>query len=98
MKLHQAKQKIAEKYGYRSFVEAIYERTAPNCRGTVSELVNELAESYAESSSKDLQTKINKCIASINGALDSFELDNTSDVIEKSIVIGNLKEQLNLLK
>ena len=36
--------------------------------------------------------------ASIQGALDGLELDNTDDVIEKSIVIQTFKEHLQLLK
>ena len=43
------------------------------------------------------EEKIKLCIALINGALDGLELDNTSDVIEKSLVIEQLKHQLSIL-
>jgi len=38
--------------------------------------------------------KVKLCLASINGALDGLEFDNTSDVIEKHLVV----EQLSLLQ
>ena len=57
-----------------------------------------LAEGYAKQEAKTTQRKIDVCISSINGALDGLQLDNTCDVIEKSIVIEQLTEQLNILK
>ncbi len=53
--------------------------------------------SIAEGYAKHLNQKINVCIASINGALDGLQLDNTCDVIEKSIVIEQLQDQLKIL-
>jgi len=50
-----------------------------------------------EEENKKLQRMINLCKASINGALDGLELDNTSDVIEKSLVIEHLEENLKIL-
>lgn len=43
------------------------------------------------------ELKFNCCIASISGALDGLEFDNTSDVVEKSVVIEQLSELLGIL-
>lgn len=57
-----------------------------------------IAEGYAKQEVKPIQRKIDYCIAGINGALDGLQLDNTCDVIEKSIVIEQFKDQLQILK
>lgn len=57
-----------------------------------------IAEGYAKQELKNIDKKVKSCVASINGALDGLELDNDCDVIEKSVVIEQLKEQLNILK
>jgi len=46
---------------------------------------------------KKLINKIKLMKASLNGALDGLELDNTCDVIEKSTVIEMVKELLKLV-
>ena len=46
---------------------------------------------------KKLINKIKLIKASLNGALDGLELDNTCDVIEKSTVIEMVKELLKLV-
>lgn len=46
---------------------------------------------------KKLIHKIKLLKASLNGALDGFELDNTCDVIEKSTVIEMIKELIMLV-
>lgn len=56
-----------------------------------------IAEGYAKQEVKSIERRIKFCTASINGALDGLQLDNTCDVVEKSIVIEQLKEQLNIL-
>lgn len=50
-----------------------------------------------EEENKKLSRSIKFCKASINGALDGLQLDNTSDVIEKSTVIEQLNEELKIL-
>jgi len=56
-----------------------------------------LAEGYAKQEVKPIQRKIDCCKSAINGALDGLQLDNTCDVVEKSIVIEQLKDQLKHL-
>ena len=41
--------------------------------------------------------KIGRIRASVSGALDGLELDNTSDVVEKSIVIEQMKDILTIV-
>ena len=54
MTLDEAKQIVAEKHGYPNYLAGIFERSKPTCRYTVTELVNEVAELYAESKVKNI--------------------------------------------
>lgn len=56
-----------------------------------------IAEGYAKQEVKAVERKIKFCTASINGVLDGLQLDNTCDVVEKSIVIEQMKVQLIIL-
>lgn len=56
-----------------------------------------VAEGYAHSELKTVERKISICKASINGALNGLQFDNTDDFIEKSVVIEQLQELLVIL-
>lgn len=45
-----------------------------------------------------LKKKINLCLASVCGALDGLQFDNTCELIEKSLVLEQLNECLSILK
>lgn len=56
MTLDEVKQIVAEKHGYPNYLAGIFERNKPTCRYTVTELVNEVAELYAESKVKNISS------------------------------------------
>jgi len=47
---------------------------------------------------KVIKKNVGRCIAYVNGLLDGLELDNQCDVIEKSYVIKELKELINVFE
>lgn len=57
MTLEEVKQIVAEKHGYPNYLSGIFERNKPTCRYTVTELVNEVAELYAEIKVKNISSK-----------------------------------------
>lgn len=67
----------------KTLADSLYERT-PKGEG--------------EDELKSAKRSIKFCTASINGALDGLQLDNTCDVVEKTLVIEQLNELLVILQ
>ena len=75
-------------------IEEEFKRQVRLCSGIGGKKMTEIINSRFPNSDN---RKLKRLQASINGSLDELEMDNTSDVIEKSFVIKELKVLLNIL-
>jgi len=62
--------------------------------GTLLVEIERVMDAY----SKILNRKLSLIEESLNGSLDGFEFDNTSDVIEKSLVIELINDLKTIIK
>lgn len=78
-------------------IKEIQESTAYPNSESVKQALLQVWNECEQDKVKPIERKVKNCIASINGALDGLQLDNTCDVVEKSFVIEQLNIQLTIL-
>lgn len=83
MTLDEVKQIVAEKHGYPNYLAGIFERNKPTCRYTVTELVNDVAELYAESKVKNISS--NPMLDDVLLEQSNWLMANSSLEVEKIV-------------